>query len=103
MATSSSLTSLPPDPTPICSFPTSDTLFDCAWSESHDSLYAAASGDGFMRLFDAARLPPPQNPVRLLREHAREVHGLDWNPNAGRPNAGCPVRHQRRRPQRTVY
>ena len=43
-----------------------------------------------MRLFDAARLPPPQNPVHLLREHAREVHGLDWSPNAGRPNAAGP-------------
>ena len=103
MATSSSLTLPPPDPASIFSFPTSDVLFDCAWSESHDSLYAAASEDGSVRLLDAAWLPPPQNPVRLLREHAGEVHDLDWNPNAGRPNAGRPAHHQRRRPQRTVY
>ena len=98
MDTSLSLTSPPLDLAPIFSLLTSDVLFDCTWSESHDSLCAAASRDGSVRLFDAARLPPPQNPVRLLREHAREVHGLDWN-----PNAGCPAHHQRRRPQRTVY
>ncbi|KAE8778279.1 peroxisome biogenesis protein 7 [Hordeum vulgare] len=68
-----------PGLTPLFSFPTSDALFDCAWSESHDSLCAAASGDGSVRLFDVT-LPPAQNPVRLLREHAREVHGIDWNP-----------------------
>ncbi|KAF0933379.1 hypothetical protein E2562_018000 [Oryza meyeriana var. granulata] len=68
-----------PAPAPLFAFPTSDALFDCAWSESHESLCAAASGDGSVRLFDVA-LPPAQNPVRLLREHAREVHGIDWNP-----------------------
>ncbi|XP_062230115.1 uncharacterized protein LOC133927704, partial [Phragmites australis] len=41
-------------PAPVFSFPTSDALFNCAWSESHECLCDAASEDGSVRLFDAA-------------------------------------------------
>ncbi|KAK8970278.1 Peroxisome biogenesis protein 7 [Platanthera guangdongensis] len=63
----------------LCSFDTADGIYDCAWSESHDSVAVAAVADGSLKLWDAA-LPPSSNPIRSFHEHAREVHAVDWNP-----------------------
>ncbi|KAK9031180.1 hypothetical protein V6N11_032567 [Hibiscus sabdariffa] len=63
----------------LIAFDTADGVYDVAWSESHDSVLVAAVADGSMKVYDTA-LPPQANPVRSLKEHAREVHGLDYNP-----------------------
>ncbi|GKU94395.1 hypothetical protein SLEP1_g7896 [Rubroshorea leprosula] len=65
--------------TELIAFDTADGVYDVAWSESHDSVLVAAIADGSVKLYDTS-LPPQSNPLRSLQEHAREVHGLDYNP-----------------------
>jgi len=57
-------------------FDTQDSLFDLAFSESHSNQLAAASGDGSIKLFDAAL---DNYPVQQWHEHKREVFSLSWN------------------------
>ncbi|CAL9190974.1 unnamed protein product, partial [Musa hybrid cultivar] len=63
----------------VAAFDTADGVYDCCWSESHDSLAVSAVADGSLKLWDAS-LPPSANPVRSFREHSREAHSVDWNP-----------------------
>lgn len=64
--------------TEIASFDTADGVYDCCWSESHDSLVIAGIADGSVKLYDLS-LPPTANPIRSLQEHTREVHSVDYN------------------------
>jgi peroxin-7 len=68
---------LPSSPviTELAFFETADAIYDCCWSESHDSLAVAAVADGSLKLFDHS-LPPTSNPVRSFKEHSREVRLL---------------------------
>ena len=58
-------------------FETQDTLFDTAWSESHENQLLTAGGDGSVRLFDIALGQP--YPIATWNEHAREVFAVHWN------------------------
>lgn len=58
-------------------FDTQDGVFDCAWSELHESHVVAAGGDGGLRLFDATS--SDAFPVRIYRGHGQEAVGVEWN------------------------
>ena len=60
------------------SFDTSDGLYDVCWSEANENILATASGDGSVKVWDAAA-PPGMNPIRSFHEHTHEVYGLAWN------------------------
>lgn len=53
-------------------YDTLDGLYDCAWSEANENILVAACGDGSLKVYDLA-LPPQANPVRVFKEHTREV------------------------------
>ncbi|KAF2739572.1 WD40 repeat-like protein [Polyplosphaeria fusca] len=57
-------------------FDTQDSLFDTAWSESHENQILVASGDGSIKLFD---ITLSQFPIQSWQEHAREVFSVHWN------------------------
>jgi len=58
------------------SFDTQDGLYDLAWSEIHENQVVVASGDGSLKLFD---ITLADLPIRLWREHSREVFSVDWS------------------------
>lgn len=62
----------------IAAYDTADGVYDVCWSEAHDSLVIAASGDGSVKLYDLS-LPPTNNPIRSFKEHIREVQAVDYN------------------------
>ncbi|KAF2402422.1 WD40 repeat-like protein [Trichodelitschia bisporula] len=57
-------------------FDTQDSLFDTAWSESHENQILTASGDGSIKLFDISL---DQFPIQSWSEHGREVFSVHWN------------------------
>lgn len=60
----------------VCSWYTSDALYDCAWSEENENYLAGSSGDGSVKLWDMRH---KDRPIRAWKEHASEVHSIDWN------------------------
>ncbi|KAI9761874.1 MAG: hypothetical protein M4579_000815 [Chaenotheca gracillima] len=70
-------------------FDTQDSLFDLAWSESHENQVLAATGDGSLKLFDIGlenSNPTPEGPrqdggfpIASWQEHKREVFSAHWN------------------------
>ncbi|KAJ3686334.1 hypothetical protein LUZ61_015498 [Rhynchospora tenuis] len=63
----------------LASYETNDGVYDCCWSESHETLAVAGIGNGSVKLYDHS-LPPTANPVRSFEEHSREAQSVDWNP-----------------------
>lgn len=62
-------------------FETQDALFDLSWSEIHENQLVTAGGDGSIRLWD---ITLSEHPIRVWREHTREVYGVHWsNVNKG--------------------
>jgi len=57
-------------------FDTQDSLYDLAWSESHENQVVVACGDGSIKLFD---IGVDQFPVQSWQEHNREVFSVHWN------------------------
>ncbi|KAI5287652.1 peroxisomal targeting signal 2 receptor [Ascosphaera aggregata] len=57
-------------------YTTQDSLFDLTWSEVHENQALVASGDGSVKLFDAA---VDDFPVMNWKEHTREVFSVHWN------------------------
>lgn len=57
-------------------FDTQDSLFDLAWSESHENQVLVAAGDGSIKLFDIGL---DEFPVQSWKEHMREVFAVHWN------------------------
>lgn len=57
-------------------FDTQDTLYDLAWSETHENQLLVASGDGSVKLYD---ISVPQFPIAQWRAHGREVYCVHWN------------------------
>ncbi|XP_019740598.1 peroxisomal biogenesis factor 7 isoform X1 [Hippocampus comes] len=57
----------------------SDGLFDVSWSEANENVLVAAGGDGSLQLWDLHR----DAPLRLAKEHAREVYAVDWSQTRG--------------------
>ena len=57
-------------------FDTQDSLFDLAWSETHENQVLVAAGDGSVKLFD---IGVDEFPVRSWQEHKREVFSVSWN------------------------
>ncbi|KAL8787024.1 MAG: hypothetical protein Q9213_002460 [Squamulea squamosa] len=57
-------------------FDTQDSLYDLAWSESHENQCVVATGDGSIKLFDISL---DQFPVQSWQEHKREVFAVHWN------------------------
>ncbi|KAL8854707.1 MAG: hypothetical protein Q9221_000489 [Calogaya cf. arnoldii] len=53
-----------------------DSLYDLAWSESHENQCVVATGDGSIKLFDISL---DQFPVQSWQEHKREVFAVHWN------------------------
>lgn len=51
---------------------------DIAWSEENENILASCSGDGTIKIWD---LIAPQNPIRSIPAHGKEVSSLDWNSN----------------------
>lgn len=75
--------SLAPNSTPLQpqlmvekTFDTQDGLYDLAFSEAHENQLVTASGDGSIKLWDAAL---QDHPIRNWAEHNREVFCVDWN------------------------
>ncbi|CEF99490.1 G-protein beta WD-40 repeat [Ostreococcus tauri] len=67
----------------IARFPTRDGLYDCAWSEGHESVLVSACGDGSVKAWDVGG-GPSANPLRSFHEHTHEVYGVSWNVAGGR-------------------
>ncbi|KAL8731277.1 MAG: hypothetical protein Q9166_003501 [cf. Caloplaca sp. 2 TL-2023] len=57
-------------------FDTQDSLYDLAWSESHENQCVVAAGDGSIKLFDISL---NEFPVQSWSEHKREVFAVHWN------------------------
>ena len=57
-------------------FDTQDSLFDLAWSETHENQVVVASGDGSIKLFDTSL---DEFPIRSWHEHKREAFSVHWN------------------------
>lgn len=57
-------------------FDTQDSLFDLAWSETHENQVLVAAGDGSIKLFDIGL---DEFPVQSWKEHMREVFAVHWN------------------------
>ncbi|KAL8929365.1 MAG: hypothetical protein Q9172_000538 [Xanthocarpia lactea] len=57
-------------------FDTQDSLYDLAWSESHENQCVVAAGDGSIKLFDISL---DQFPVQSWQEHKREAFAVHWN------------------------
>ena len=57
-------------------FDTQDSLFDLAWSETHENQVLVAAGDGSIKLFDIGL---DEFPVQSWQEHNREVFAVHWN------------------------
>lgn len=57
-------------------FDTQDSLFDLAWSETHENQVLVAAGDGSVKLFDIGL---DEFPVQSWKEHMREVFAVHWN------------------------
>lgn len=57
-------------------FDTQDSLFDLAWSETHENQVLVAAGDGSVKLFD---IGIDEFPVQSWKEHMREVFAVHWN------------------------
>ncbi|KAK4737982.1 hypothetical protein R3W88_001679 [Solanum pinnatisectum] len=62
----------------LTAFDTADGVYDVCWSEAHDSLVIATSGDGSVKLYDSS-LPPTNNPICSFQEHTWEIHFVDYN------------------------
>jgi len=58
-------------------YDTQDSLFDVAFSESHENQVAVASGDGSIKLFDTTL--EGGFPIANWGEHKKEVFCLSWN------------------------
>ncbi|CAD6570952.1 MAG: peroxisomal targeting signal 2 receptor [Alectoria sarmentosa] len=57
-------------------FDTQDSLFDLAWSETHENQVLVAAGDGSIKLFDIGL---DEFPIQSWKEHMREVFAVHWN------------------------
>ena len=62
---------------PLAEFCTRDGCFDVAWSEKAETVLAAATGDGSVKIFDSTR--PGSRPVADLSGHSAETYSVDWN------------------------
>lgn len=62
----------------VCRFHTRDGLYDCAWSESHESVLVSSCGDGSVKVWDVAA-GVAMNPLRSYHEHTHEVYSASWN------------------------
>ncbi|XP_025418902.1 peroxisomal targeting signal 2 receptor isoform X2 [Sipha flava] len=56
-----------------------DGLFDVVWSRTVKSLLVTGSGDGTIQMWNYKH---PQEPVRIFREHKKEVCSIDWCQNS---------------------
>lgn len=63
---------------PVVEFTTRDCCFDVAWAEQSESIIAAATGDGSVKVFDTAN-PTGDRPVLALSGHTAETYSVDWN------------------------
>ncbi|KAL2051626.1 hypothetical protein ABVK25_008040 [Lepraria finkii] len=57
-------------------FDTQDSLFDLAWSETHENQCLVAAGDGSVKLFDIGL---DEFPIQSWKEHNRDVIAVHWN------------------------
>ncbi|ESO94916.1 hypothetical protein LOTGIDRAFT_144806 [Lottia gigantea] len=51
-------------------------LFDVTWSENNENIVLTASGDGTIQIW---HLQQPQGPIKVLKEHSKEVNSIDWS------------------------
>ena len=63
---------------PAAEWLTQDGVYDTAWSEASENVFATAQGDGTLKLFDVTKAGAP---VVATRPHQQEVYGVDWNSN----------------------
>lgn len=54
---------------------TMDATYDVCFNEANPNQLLAAGGDGSLKLFDTSN----NAPVRIFKEHAGEVFGVEWN------------------------
>jgi len=64
---------------PVCEFMTRDGCFDIAWSEKHDHVIAAATGDGSVKIFSLNSTHDPGRPLAVLVGHTAETYSVNWN------------------------
>ena len=65
---------------PIVEFNTRDGCFDVAWSEKHDHVIAASTGDGSIKLFSTKLdVNGSSRPVAALIGHSAETYSINWN------------------------
>ena len=63
---------------PLAEFVTRDGCFDLAWSEKHDHVIAAATGDGSVKIFSLSS-PDTSRPLAALIGHSAETYSVNWN------------------------
>jgi peroxin-7 len=64
---------------PVIEFTTRDCCFDVAWSEGSDSIVAAATGDGSVKIYDISKRGVGDRPLVALTGHSAETYSVDWN------------------------
>lgn len=63
---------------PMAEFLTRDGCFDVAWSEKHDHVIAAATGDGSVKIFSFSS-SDSSRPLAALIGHSAETYSVNWN------------------------
>ncbi|GFN75614.1 peroxisomal targeting signal 2 receptor [Plakobranchus ocellatus] len=61
---------------PVRVFDWNESLFDLVWAENNENIIVTCSGDGSIQVWDVAQ---PQGPLKVLKEHTKEVNGIDWS------------------------
>lgn len=75
----------PPSPHPRLEW--TDGLFAVAWSETHDKQLLTGAGDGSLQLWDVGLAPRVAGPIRVWREHGKEVSAVAWSASEGETRA----------------
>ncbi|CAD7923233.1 unnamed protein product [Amoebophrya sp. A120] len=61
---------------PQVEFLTQDGVYDVAWSEENEHVFASCQGDGTLKIFDVKQ---PRGPLLSIRAHEQEVYAVHWN------------------------
>lgn len=58
------------------SYEWSNGLFDVTWAENNENVVLTVSGDGTVQVWNLVK---DGFPVMVLKEHTKEVYGVDWS------------------------
>ncbi|XP_064628897.1 peroxisomal targeting signal 2 receptor-like [Lineus longissimus] len=65
---------------PVETFNWPDALFDVGWCEKDENVLLTCAGDGSIQVWTRGQ---SQKPVKLFKEHTKEVYSLEWSQTRG--------------------